>query len=67
MKNKYKCLDHIESIETVNKKVLDLVQQAIVTGNVGMLQECVKLLTDSDRTYIEYLKNLVELEENPPF
>ena len=67
MKYKDKCLDHIESIERVNKRVLDIVQQVIVTGNVGMLQECVNLLTTNDGRYIEYLKNMIDLEENPPF
>ena len=67
MKYKDKCLDHIESIERVNKRVLDIVQQVIVTNNTAMLQECVQLLTSSDGRYIEYLKNMIELEENPPF
>tara|TARA_Y100001972_G_C7377518_1_gene198099 strand:+ start:164 stop:367 length:204 start_codon:yes stop_codon:yes gene_type:complete len=67
MRYKDKCLDHIESIERVNKRVLDIVQQVIVTNNTAMLQECVQLLTSSDGRYIEYLKNMIELEENPPF
>ena len=67
MKYKDKCLDHIESIERVNKRVLDIVQQVIVTNNIGMLQECVTLLTSNDGRHIEYLKNMIELEENPPF
>ena len=67
MKYKDKCLDHIESIERVNKRVLDIVQQVIVTNNTAMLQECVQLLSSNDGRYIEYLKNMIELEENPPF
>tara|TARA_B100000287_G_C20039359_1_gene545722 strand:+ start:87 stop:290 length:204 start_codon:yes stop_codon:yes gene_type:complete len=67
MKYKQKCLDYIENIEMVNTKVLDTLKQAVVTNNVSQLQSCIDLLTQNDRGNIEYLKNLMELEEDRPF
>ena len=67
MKYKEKCLDHIDSIERVNKEVMTLIQEAIVMNNVSSLNKCVSLLGNNEKQFIEYLRNMIELEENPPF
>ena len=67
MKYKDKCLDHIDSIERVNKEVMTLIQEAIVMNNVSSLNKCVSLLGNNEKQFIEYLRNMIELEENPPF
>tara|TARA_R100001015_G_C4586296_1_gene142191 strand:+ start:355 stop:558 length:204 start_codon:yes stop_codon:yes gene_type:complete len=67
MKYKDKCLDHIDSIERVNKEVMTLIQEAIVTNNMASLNRCVTLLGNNENKFIEYLRNMIELEENPPF
>ena len=67
MKYKDKCLDHIESIERVNKEVMTLIQEAIVMNSVSNLNRCVSLLGNNEKQFIEYLRNMIELEENPPF
>ena len=48
MKYKDKCLDHIDSIERVNKEVMTLIQEAIVMNNVSSLNKCVSLLGNND-------------------
>ena len=67
MKYKDKCLDHIDSIERVNKEVMTLIQEAIVMNSVSNLNRCVSLLGNNEKQFIEYLRNMIELEENPPF
>tara|TARA_B100000287_G_C20268151_1_gene636853 strand:+ start:207 stop:410 length:204 start_codon:yes stop_codon:yes gene_type:complete len=67
MKYKDKCLDHIDSIERVNKEVMTLIQEAIVMNSVSNLNKCVSLLGNNEKQFIEYLRNMIELEENPPF
>ena len=67
MKYKDKCLDHIDSIERVNKEVMTLIQEAIVMNSVSNLNKCVSLLGNNEKQFIEYLRNMIELEETPPF
>lgn len=67
MKYKENCLNHIDSIERVNKEVLTLIQEAIVTKNISNLTRCATMLASNEKQFIEYLRNMIELEENPPF
>lgn len=67
MKNKEQCFNHIDSIERLNKEVLTLIQEAIVTNNMSNLGRCVTLLSNNEARYIEYLRNIIELEEDRPF
>ena len=46
---------------------MSLIQEAIVTNNVSNLNKCVSLLGNNEKQFIEYLRNMIELEENPPF
>ena len=66
MRNKQKCLDHMDSIERLNKGIRDLIGEYFVTNNPQLLKECANRAESQER-FVDYLRNMIEIEDDAPF
>lgn len=56
----------MDSIERLNKGIKDLIGEYLVTNNPRLLQECASR-ADSQEKYVDYLRNMIEIEDDAPF
>ena len=66
MKNKYKAQDHIEKIARHSSKIQACLDEFNVTKNMNLIVMASTECKMQNQT-IEYLENLISIEENPPF
>tara|TARA_B100000287_G_scaffold431231_1_gene488083 strand:+ start:468 stop:674 length:207 start_codon:yes stop_codon:yes gene_type:complete len=66
MKNKYKAQDFITKISRHNSKIQACLDEFKVTQNMNLIIMALTEVQGQARTN-EYLENLIDIEENPPF